>query len=215
MTYSKDVGETALDNPLPWDTIQPVTYDKFNLVQPYIAMLTTNSNERVATNQDFLYVKQDIAEFLKAQADGTATINEHEALKDHERAFREKQAQDAERSARKPDGIKVYDVTVENADLPGLTEASPTTDNDAQTVETVKYGANTPVVFTNLDGNIVKYFGTNTVTANTSATGTNMVESVAAKKSPPPFDPMLDETERILLDYISLLGKKPPLIANQ
>jgi carboxyl-terminal processing protease len=184
LNYSKDVGETALDNPLPWDTIQPVSYDKFNLVQPYLATLTTNSNQRVATNQDFLYVKQDIAEFLKAQADGTATINEHDALKDHERAFYEKQAQDAERSARKPDGVKVYDVTVENADQPGLTAA----------------------------GTGIQ---TNTVTANTSATGTNTVESVAAKKSPPPFDPMLDETERILLDYISLLGKKPPLIANQ
>ena len=80
--------------------------------------------------------------------------------------------------------MKVYDVTVENADQPGLTE----TDADSQT---------------------------NTVTANSSSTGTNTVESVAAKKSPPPFDPMLDETERILLDYISLLGKKNPLIANQ
>ena len=34
------------------------------------------------------------------------------------------------------------------------------------------------------------------------------------KKSPPPFDPMLDETERILLDYISLLDKKSQLLAN-
>ena len=39
--------------------------------------------------------------------------------------------------------------------------------------------------------------------------------AAAGKKSPPPFDPMLDETERILLDYIALLGKSSPVAANQ
>jgi len=32
--------------------------------------------------------------------------------------------------------------------------------------------------------------------------------AVTEKKSPPPFDPMLDETENILEDYIGLLGAK-------
>ena len=41
-----------------------------------------------------------------------------------------------------------------------------------------------------------------------------MMKAAADKKSPPPFDPMLDETESILLDYISLLGKNHPVVAN-
>jgi len=223
LNYSQDVGETALDNPLPWDTIPldmynklNLTYDKFNLVQPYLATLTTNSDERVATNQDFLYVKQDIAEFLKAQADGTATINEHDALKNHERAFYEKQAQDAERSARKPDGVKVYDVTVENASLPGLTETDVPTDSQKNVVaigiNQIKQGES---IFKPEPKLTVIAFDTNVPINKINVTTTNILNSAAAKKSPPPFDPMLDETERILLDYISLQGKKPPLIANQ
>jgi len=195
LDYSKEVGEAALDNALPWDTIQPVSYDKLNLVQPYLAVLKAHSDARIATNQDFIYVKQDIDQFVKAQADQTAPINEHAALKDHERVFLQNKERDAERSARKPDGAKAYEITVENADQPGLTEADANTATNADTAT-----ANT---------------SSNLVATASSATGTNTVQSVAEKKSPPPFDPVLDETERILLDYISLLGKNMPLIANQ
>ncbi len=186
LNYSKEVGETALDNPLPWDTIQPASYEKFNLVQPYLAALKARSDERIATNQDFLYVKQDIAQFVKMQADGAVPINEHEALKEHERVFFQGKARDAERSARKPDGVKVYEITVENSGQPGLTELGADTATNTATTNAVAQ------------------------IAGSNATGTNAVQAAATKKSPPPFDPMLDETQQILLDYISLLGKKNP-----
>ncbi len=171
--YSTQVGEASLDNPLPWDTIQPASYEKLNLVQPYLAPLKTRSDGRIATNQDFLYVKEDIAQFQKLQADKTATINEHDALKERENNFLKSKARDAERTARPTDGVKVYDITVKNAELPGLTVAG----------------------------------------AETNAAAAD--QPVAGKKTPPPFDPMLDETERILQDYISLLGKNSPLMVNQ
>jgi carboxyl-terminal processing protease len=195
LNYSTQVGEASLDNPLPWDTIQPVSYDKLNLVQPYLATLKADSNKRIATNQDFIYVKQDIDQFVKMQADKTAAINEREALKEHERIFRQNQARDAERSARKPDGVKIYDITVENAGLPGLTEAGADAKTDTAT--------------SNTGSNLV-------ATASSRSSGTNSVKSAASeKKSPPPFDPMLDETERILLDYIPLLAKNSPPTVNQ
>jgi hypothetical protein len=43
---------------------------------------------------------------------------------------------------------------------------------------------------------------------------TNFTASVDGKKSPPPFDPMLDESEHILLDYVSLLQKSGSVTAN-
>ena len=184
LDYSTQVGEAALENPLPWDTIQPANYEKYNLVQPYLATLKTHSSERVATNQDFLYVKQDIEQFMKAQADKTASINEHETIKERERVFHLSLARDAERSARPRDGVKVYEITVKNSELPGLTEL----------------GADK---------------ATNMVTTTSPTTVTNIVKAVAEKKSPPPFDPVLDETQRILLDYISVLGKNRPLVADQ
>jgi carboxyl-terminal processing protease len=197
LNYDKDIGETALDNALPWDTIRPVSYDKLNLVQPWLATLKARSEERVATNQDFLYVKQDIAQFLKMQAGETATINEHTALKEHERIFLQNQARNAERSARKPSGVKIYEITVENANKPGLVAYNP--DGDDATVTTT--GSTNAA-------------GTNAVAA--TSTTTNAVKSAAAAKpSPPPFDPVLDETERILLDYIPMLDAKRPQVANQ
>jgi hypothetical protein len=49
--------------------------------------------------------------------------------------------------------------------------------------------------------------GTNSATLKPAA-------AAAAKKSPPAVDPMLDEAERILEDYISLLSKNSVLMAN-
>jgi carboxyl-terminal processing protease len=184
LNYSTQVGEVSLDNPLPWDTIQPANYEKLNFVQPYLPALKAHSDDRIATNQDFLYVKQDIEQFQKMQADKTATINERDALKERERNFLLGKARDAERSARPADGVKVFEITVKNSDQPGLKEITANAETDAD--------------------------------ADAAMTGANLThKAIADKKSPPPFDPMLDETEHILLDYISLLGKNSPLIVNQ
>jgi carboxyl-terminal processing protease len=217
LNYSTQVGEVSLDNPLPWDTIQPANYEKLNLVQPHLETLKARSDERIATNQDFLYVKQDIEQFQKLQADKTASINERETLKERERIFHQNKTRDAERSARKPDGVKVYDITVKNSELPGLTEAKPDADGVPQIIAEF-LGTNqlnqVSNAFSNLNASLTNFPpGTNLAAITTT---TNSVKSAdAKKKSAPPFDPMLEETERILLDYISLLGKNSPMIANQ
>jgi hypothetical protein len=124
---------------------------------------------------------------------------------------------------------------VKNSELPGLTEAKPTSEDDLQTA--VENPRNAPAVSYSSNTNNEVFFGTNqmnqigstsnslaashtnyvgTNVAITSTTATNAVKPTTTGKKPsPPFDPMLDETEHILLDYISLLGKNSPLIANQ
>jgi carboxyl-terminal processing protease len=113
-------GERTMDNALPWDTIQPVDYAKLNLVQPYLSLLRERSDARVATNQDFIYIRQDIAELQKLQADKTITLNEREALKEREKIAAQNKARDAERDTRPAPEEKVYELTVENCDQPGL-----------------------------------------------------------------------------------------------
>ena len=177
LNYSDQIGEGALENPLPWDTIQPVNYDKLNLVQPYLTQLRTATEARIATNQDFTYVRQDIEQFQKAQADKTATLNEHDAIKERERNAARNKARETERTARQASDVKTYEISVKNADLPGLVEST----NQVATATVAAHKKNT--IETALDD----------------------------KKSPPPFDPMLDETKRILLDYIFLLTKSNAL----
>ena len=91
-----------------------------NLVQPYLDELLRRSTRRVATNQDFIYIRQDIDEFQKMQADKTASLNEHERLKERQEADARQKARDQERAARKAPDVKVYELTVENAGDPGL-----------------------------------------------------------------------------------------------
>jgi carboxyl-terminal processing protease len=120
LNYSDEIGETSLENALPWDTIPSANYDKLNLVEPYLAALRQNSDARIATNQDFIYINQDIEQFKKLQADKTVSLNEREQIKEREANQARQKARDQERAARKASGIKIYEITVENADKPGF-----------------------------------------------------------------------------------------------
>jgi carboxyl-terminal processing protease len=125
LNYSEDIGETSLENPLPWDTIPTndipnAEYNKLNLVEPYVAALRQDSDARLATNQDFIYINQDIEQFKKLQADKTASLNEREQIKERQTNEARQKARDKEREARKMPDEKTYDITVENAGQPDL-----------------------------------------------------------------------------------------------
>jgi carboxyl-terminal processing protease len=120
LNYSTDIGEGALENPLPWDPIPGVDFNKLNLVQPYLADLRRNSETRTTTNRDFNYIRQGIDEFKKMQADKTATLNEQEALKERKENAAQKMARDGELAKHGTPNEKVFELTVENAGEPGL-----------------------------------------------------------------------------------------------
>jgi hypothetical protein len=121
------------------------------------------------------------------QADKTASLNERERLKERQEADARQKARDQERAARKAPDVKIYELTVAKAGEPGL----PPPLGETNTVTANKLPAGplpTPVG-----------------SANVTPTPPSM---------PPGVDPMLDETERILEDYISLLSTNQVLIAK-
>jgi len=191
LNYSDEIGETSLENPLQWDTISGadydklnLTYDKWNLVETYLAALRKNSDERIATNQDFIYIGQNIEEFKKNQADKTATLNEGETIKEHRAHQNLLDLHEQERQARTPLNEKVYDITVENADEYGL---SLETNN----------------VFAQITGE------TNSVAMPKAPIVSNDgIENLRAEEA------RLQEAENILEDYISALSANRTLIAN-
>ncbi len=65
------------------------------------------------------------------QADRTATLNEHEAIKERERIFARTRRATPNATPASPSGVKIYEITVKNADKPGLVEYKP--DEDADT----------------------------------------------------------------------------------
>lgn len=173
LSFSKQFGESALENALPWDTIQPAAYDELKLVTPYLSVLSARSAARVATNQDFQYIQQDIADLQKHEAEKTVTLDENKAIEDRRAIARRNQQREDERNARPDQPQQVYDITLQNASQPGLPVPPPDTHSTSET------NKNTPTDKAKLTG----------------------------KKSGAGGDPTLDEAERIMEDYLSLLPR--------
>ena len=188
---SKDIGESALDNPLPWDTIPSTKYDHFDLVEPYLAELRRRSVERVTADKEFAYVREDVELFRKRQADKTISLNEQQRLQEQEENEARQKARDKERLARPEPQQKVYEITLKLADLPGL--PPPVAKTNAALAKISVHPSVGPA------GTI-----TNSAAAAVHS-GENPDEAEAEK--PPPTDAPLLEAEHILVDYLSLLPK--------
>jgi len=131
---SPEIGETALDNHFEYDTIKSSHYDKVDMVQAEMPELLRRSIQRTATNKEFAYLREDIERIHKQHEDKTVSLNEKEQLADRARIIAEHQQREKERAAMKLDQPKVYDLTVAQANEPGLPPpAKPT--NEVSTAE--------------------------------------------------------------------------------
>ncbi len=192
---SKDIGEGALDNPLPWDTIRNAHYDRFNLVEPYLPELRKRSTERIAADKDYAYVREDIDLFRKQQADKTLSLNMKQRLKEQDEAEARQKARDRERLARQEPVEKVYELTLKQAALPGLPPPVART-NATTAASSDPSGA-----------------GTNAIAA-AAASGQDGLDDDAQEEQPPATDAPLVEVQHILKDYLSLLPKGSLLTAR-
>jgi carboxyl-terminal processing protease len=197
--HSKDVGEKALENSLPWTNIPAAKYDKLDLVEPYLAELLQRSTERVAANQDFAYIHEDIELFRKAQADKTISLNEQERLKEKDENDARQKARDKERLARKDTDQKVYELALRDVDQPGLKLVEKT--NAATKTLTAQV---TPAVASTNSAS---------VTAKPGETGKKAVAE-DDEETAPAVDATLEEAGKILVDYIRLLSQKGLVSSN-
>ena len=174
LNYSQDLGENSLPNALPWDTTTAADYAKMDCVQPYLDILEKNSRARVATNEDFKYVKQDITELQKLQDQKTDTLNERKAWDEKETLDAEKKTREKEIAARALPDETAYELIIADANKPGLPPP-------------VEFLKDKP----------------DSGSAYLAVYPTNSVDALPVTNSVAP-DPMLDETKRIMQDYISL-----------
>ncbi|HEY1661910.1 MAG TPA: carboxy terminal-processing peptidase [Verrucomicrobiae bacterium] len=203
LNYSTEIGETNLENALPWDTMSSVPFDKQDLVTAYVPRLREDSNARIATNRDFSYLRQDINEFKKMQADQTTTLNEQQALRDRQKIAETDNARDAERALRPVPNETKYAITLENAVTNGLPapESLLMTNFDATVIET---NANGTVMAMSTNQDII--VGIKMDSGKDDAKATVVTRAGT--------DTTLEETERILQDYISMSSSNTLLIAN-
>jgi carboxyl-terminal processing protease len=196
---SKDIGESALDNPLPWDTIAGAKYDHFSLVEPYLGELRRRSGERVGADKEYAYVREDIELFKKRQADKSISLNEKQRLAEQEEIEARLKARDKERLTRPEQQQKVYEITLKLADLPGLPPPVART-NTALAKLSVHPMAGPS--------------GTASKSTAAAAPSGGIEDELDAEK-PPPTDAAMLEAEHILADYLSLLPKGNPVTAGQ
>ncbi len=192
---SKDVGESALENPLPWDTIPSANYDRVNLVEPYLPELRRWSAQRVATDQEFAYVREDIEQLKKAQADKTISLNEKQRLKEKEEADARQKARDKERLARQEPPETVYELTLKQADLPGLPPPVQKTNSAVAKLSNLK-GVFPPGASTNSAAIVPR-----------EVVGEGNPSDDSDEEKPSPVDVALVESEHILVDYLSVFPK--------
>ena len=178
-----DLGETSLDNPLPWDTIASADYDHMNRVGPYLDGLRRLSAQRVATNKDFEYVREDMTQYKKMQDDKTISLNEAARLKEMSDDTVRRKARESERAARHESKPVIYDISLAQADLPGL----PTPTNSVAKAAGPADHPNAP--------------------AAAAAVGADAVTAASTEDVDNAPDVDLVEAEHVMADYISLAAK--------
>lgn len=170
LNYAKDIGEASLDSALPYDTVKSARFEKFNYVQPYLSNVLSQSSQRIATNQEYVYIREDIEQFRKYQALNSVSLNEKKRIAEWEEEDARQRTRDKERLARKTPQPTVYELALRQVDLPGLPAPVAKTNATVAKVE-----------------------------------GEALGEDEEAEATPPIVDAALEETERIMLDYINLL----------
>lgn len=171
LNYAKDIGEASLESALPYDTVKSARFEKFNYVQPYLSNLLAQSSQRIATNQEYGYIREDIEQFRKYQALNSVSLNEKKRISEWEEDDARQRARDKERLARKSPQPTVYELTLKQVELPGLPAPAAKTNAEVAKVE-----------------------------------GEALGEDEAMDEAPPLVDAALEETERIMLDYINQLA---------
>ncbi len=166
-----EVGEASMENPLAWDEVSTASFQKWNVVKPYLPELQKRSTRRIAGDKDFAYIAEDIELFKHKLADKSISLNEQARRKENKEVTALDEARKKERKARRQPEPKIFEVTLKNANEPGLQPYVPKTNDVA--------GAKSDPL--DLDAE--------------------------ADEKLPAVDVTLEETKRILLDYISLMKK--------
>ncbi|MBI6547883.1 carboxy terminal-processing peptidase [Xenorhabdus lircayensis] len=71
-----EIGEIREDNALPWDSIQPAYYTSSKVISELTLLLTKLHNQRIISDPEFKYIKQDIAYYkVIKERNGVYSLN--------------------------------------------------------------------------------------------------------------------------------------------
>jgi carboxyl-terminal processing protease len=201
--HSKEVGESSLDNPLPYDIIASAKYEHVNMVEPYLPELRKRSEARVATDKEFAYIREDIDILKKRQVDKSMSLNEKQRLQEKAEDEARIKARDKERLARKEPQEKVYELTLKLAQQPDLPPPVAKTNAvaklDPHKLETLSASATNAAL---------------AAAKNSDGAVESGLDDLADDEKPSPVDADLVESEHILVDYLSLMPRGSSVVST-
>ena len=181
-----DIGEVALKSPMPYDTIEPVAYDKCE-APLYKPELKQRSATRIAADPEFRWILDDIERTKKRIAENKVSLNEKIRRTELDEDKARKEQRTAARAKLKPAEEKVYEVTLDNATAAELQikkEKKPAKETAAAKDDAPKV-----------------------------ATADDEEADVVADEVASKLDPIRSETVNILTDLIEL-SRHPPATAS-
>ncbi|MFY0731869.1 carboxy terminal-processing peptidase [Pseudomonas sp. NFX15] len=80
---TKEIGESALPEAMPWDTIKPAIKPAVDPFKPYISQLKSEHDVRTAKDAEFVFIRDKLALAQKLMAEKTVSLNEAERRAQH------------------------------------------------------------------------------------------------------------------------------------
>jgi hypothetical protein len=191
----ESIGESTLDDPLPWDEIPSTTYWTKKTIQPLLADLRSLHTSRAKADPEFKYRQDALAYRQVRREDKTISLNEQQRIN-------EKEETDAfwlslENTKRMAQGLS----EIKSLDDLNDSEKNLVANNDSEQIQPGVSQAEEGDV-----GNEVVGSGEANAISLLSETGTEDAAESAEdqKEKTAPDDPYLVETSRIILDLITL-----------
>jgi carboxyl-terminal processing protease len=80
---TKEIGESALPEAMPWDTIKAAIKPAVDPFKPYITQLKSEHDVRTAKDAEFVFIRDKLALAQKLMMEKTVTLNEAERRAQH------------------------------------------------------------------------------------------------------------------------------------
>lgn len=81
---TKEIGESALPEAMPWDTIRPVVKPAADPFRPFLAQLKAQHEARSVKDAEFTYIRDRLALTQKLMNEKTVSLNEQERRARHD-----------------------------------------------------------------------------------------------------------------------------------
>ncbi|MFZ3022497.1 carboxy terminal-processing peptidase [Pseudomonas sp.] len=134
---TKEIGESALPEAMPWDSIRPAIKPAIDPFKPFLAELQARHNTRTASDPDFVFTRERLALAQKLMHETTVSLNETQRRAQH--ADIEGQQLAMENARRKAKGEEqLKELKKVDEDAAPEEEAKTKPEDDAYLTETGK-----------------------------------------------------------------------------